>query len=428
MKPISSDLVMLVSAGVADMLSLCEKQEELKVKSKKTSRGKQPERKSEEELMGESSTDSRWIVNGARIACTNAEGDSVSKVFKNEETVGVTTQKNDDLCQYDCKITPLFSKCASQTNGKCVYDLESEIWNGYDEGKSLGKDRYGLMKDEAYIVCMKGGGLIFATDDGQLVGDSGKAVALNIIRKWIEDNNISNETLREAGILASQNGINYFTALGYDFDSNFLTHGMQVLKDMELDLASNKSYIVKDANGNISVYPYYVGDGMITFGFGVAMNADSLDPKLEHRYCQMYQYYRIVYAPGVPFDGKGDSPIKLSDIPPIPLEELDQMFEYVIREGYQSNINEFVKENNLNVNQNEYDALVAMKYNMGYIPSGIRDAIVDSKKKNMSDTDARNAIYQATYNYYSTRKNANKYLKGWMNRTDELLDLYFEDI
>lgn len=426
MKSISDRLMMLAAAGAADALSECQKQEELKAKSEKISVKKQTEKQSEEELMGEEAADSKWMVNGARVVCTNASEDGASKVFIGRKSVGVKTQKNNDLCQYDCKIFPLFSKCTSWADGKCKYDAEQEVWKGYDEGKSLGGDRYGLMKDEAYIVCIKGGGLIFAADDGQLAGDSGKAVALNIIKQWIEDSNaVSEETLREAGILASQNGVNYFTAINYKFDPGFQTHGMQVMKDMELILGSQKPYIVTDVNGNISVYPYYVGDGAITFGFGVAMKAGNLDPALEVHY-KMYQYYRIVYAPGVSFSGKADTAIILKDIPPIPLEELDQMFEFVVREKFQGSIDRFLTNHGLTANQNEYDALVAMKYNMGTIPENILDAVENSKKENMSDEDARKVIYQETYNHYSTRKNANLYLKGWMDRTDKLLDLYFE--
>lgn len=54
----------------------------------------------------------------------------------------------------------------------------------------------------------------------------------------------------------------------------------------------------------------------------------------------MYRYYRTVYAPEVPFKGKGDTAIIIDGIPPIPIKELDRMFEY--------------------------NALILFKYNMGY--------------------------------------------------------------
>lgn len=430
MDPISILLLGGLVIGLA-FLSGCNNYEEVNKEADNPENPTIDEEETEKTLdNGNNDTDTSWIVSGASVVCTNAiEIKSNSKVMKDSEPNGAITQKEEELCQLDSKIEPLFSKCSDIDDGICIYDSEQEIWNDYSKNKVLGREKYGLLKDRAYIVCANGGGLIFATDDGQIIGDSGREVALNIIKKWIDNpGNISDKLLQEAGILASQNGANYFEAIGYQFDPNFSTYGMKVLKDLELDLsyAAKKGYIVQDANGNISVYPYYVGDGVITFGYGVAISKDSLDPAKEKLLFQMCQYYYTVYTPGAQFNGTANTAIISNNIPAIPLDELDAMFEYVIREKYQEGIENFVNNNGLTVNQNEYDALVAMKFNMGYIPEKILDAIVDSKQNNLSDTDARNKIRQACYQHYSSLNNASTYLNGWMNRVDETLDLYFK--
>lgn len=429
MDPITIAIFLVLGVGIMTTLTSCSNQKNSEKVDENGDISKFSEDDLEEEISSEEIVDSNWIVNGATVICTNAETvKSDSKVLKKTETNSVIAQKKDDLCQYDSKIAPLFKKCTALNEGICKYNCETEIWNDYDESKSLGNGKYGLLKEKAYLVCNIAGGLIFATDDGQLTGDCGKSIALSIISKWINGTeNISDELLREAGILASQNEVSFFTALNYNFNPNFFSEGIKELKEIELDLTANKPYIVKDVNGNISVYPYYVGDGKITFGFGVTMDQDNLDPNKERTLLQMYQYYRIVYAPNVPFNDTRDSFVQIKGIPPIPVKELEQMFEYCITEVYQKGITDFFEiENGLTLTQNENDALVIMKYNMGFIPEKVRDAIVLSKKNNMSDSTARAYIRNEIYNYYSSLNNAQTYLAGWMNRTDATLDLYFK--
>lgn len=125
--------------------------------------------------------DTRLVV-GTCIICSNAEIVK-SKSFTNRKTESkddfglkltetvidrawgvVHAQQKLELCHKDINFSPVFEKCS--VCGKCEPEIENNEWQGYDSNYIVG-DGYGLSKDKAYMICTKGGGYIYPTDDGQ---------------------------------------------------------------------------------------------------------------------------------------------------------------------------------------------------------------------------------------------------------------------
>ncbi len=128
---------------------------------------------------------SRRLVSGASIVCSNAD-DTKSEVrlfnerkvkdaltaicdpyvFMDKQYGGSVTQKFLELCHKDIEFKPQFKKCNGCDSQICTPVIENKEWKGYDSSYKVGEG-FGLNKDEAYMFCINGNGLIYAVADGQ---------------------------------------------------------------------------------------------------------------------------------------------------------------------------------------------------------------------------------------------------------------------
>lgn len=128
---------------------------------------------------------SRRLVVGASVVCSNADEvesevrlfnkqkakDALTEmsriyVFMHKPYGGIITQKFLELSHKDIEFKPNFKKCNGCDNKLCNPNIENNEWKGYDATYKVG-DGFGLNKDEAYMFCLNGNGIIYAATDGQ---------------------------------------------------------------------------------------------------------------------------------------------------------------------------------------------------------------------------------------------------------------------
>jgi hypothetical protein len=187
-----------IAAGVAVLLEGCSSHKRIDLESEDTD--EEIESATERDITIDIKTNTvtenqKWIVEGACVICTNAkiEGTSSSKMImlnRNEYTQGKS-----ELCHTDVIFEPLFEACESQ--GICQCMIEGNQWQNYDESKNIA-GKYGMLKDEAYMVCTYGYGLIYATDDGQIVNKMEYQGAIYVMQKWLNGEIESNQILQSA--------------------------------------------------------------------------------------------------------------------------------------------------------------------------------------------------------------------------------------
>ncbi len=162
-------------------------------------------------------------------------------------------------------------------------------------------------------------------------------------------------------------------------------HGKAVLKKMELKLYTewNENIEVRDeATGEVvAVYPYYVGDGGITFGYGHYMNYDEAMMYKEEKDL-LLKYVNVEEAEIMPelFDDNLGTTIKPRRVPnssPVPIEELDELFESDVDKMTKDmliNMSEDVGEDFLLTIQ-QLDALLILRFNTGHLGETITSLV-----------------------------------------------------
>lgn len=133
------------------------------------------------------------------------------------------------------------------------------------------------------------------------------------------------------------------------FERQFSQQGIMALAYCEIinDFARQKGYLVIENNNLIAIRPHNVGDGSVTIGFGHYIQGDDERKKYKEK-------YGIVTTM---------TDAQLSHIQ-IPIEECVRIYkeDYKYHVG-KVNIN--LRDEETILTQNEFDALVIMRYNMG---------------------------------------------------------------
>ncbi|MDF2885213.1 MAG: putative peptidoglycan binding domain, partial [Clostridiaceae bacterium] len=81
------------------------------------------------------------------------------------------------------------------------------------------------------------------------------------------------------------------------------------------------------------------------------------------------------------------------------------------------------KDITITLNQQQLDALVALKYNIGSL--GVVPNLLSDINTNASYSTIQNDIYAYYNSLVQINPNNSKYLQGWKNRADTILDAYF---
>lgn len=161
--------------------------------------------------------------------------------------------------------------------------------------------------------------------------------------------------------------------------------GKEVLKKMELEIDAKfcENIVVRDEMTGevVAVYPYYVGDGGIAFGYGHYMNYDEVMMYKEEKDL-LLKYVNIEEAEITPelFDdnlGTTVRPRKVPNSSPVPLEELDVLFESDVDKMTKDmliNMSEDVEEDFLLTIQ-QLDALLIIRFNTGHLGESITSLV-----------------------------------------------------
>lgn len=160
---------------------------------------------------------------------------------------------------------------------------------------------------------------------------------------------------------------------------------------------------VKDKSGNVVSIPILdVGDGMYTIGIGNAVK--KTDTKTIKEYKQKY---------GVDVTKVGTQ---------VDIKTCMKIYNDHVN-TYTSAVDSLLKRYNYTASQNEYDALVIAVYNRPVLASKGHALDTLIKNNNHNKNDWRTTII----NEYKGLKDWNKYGKGWCNRIEDELELYFDN-
>jgi len=173
--------------------------------------------------------------------------------------------------------------------------------------------------------------------------------------------------------------------------------GFQLLASYEAASA------VKDKSGNVVSIPILdVGDGMYTIGIGNAVK--KTDTKTIGEYKRKYGV--DVTRVGIQVDIKTCMKIYNDHV-----------------NTYTSAVDSLLKRYNYTASQNEYDALVIAVYNRPALASKGHALDILIKNNNRNKNDWRTTIT----NEYRRISGWDKYGKGWCNRIEDELELYFDN-
>lgn len=160
---------------------------------------------------------------------------------------------------------------------------------------------------------------------------------------------------------------------------------------------------VKDKKGNVVSIPILdVGDGMYTIGVGNTVK--KTDTKTIKEYKEKY---------GVDVTKVGTQ---------VDIETCMKIYNDHVN-TYTSTVDNLLKRYNYTASQNEYDALVIAVYNRPALANKGHALDTLIKDNNRNKADWRTTII----NEYKGLKNWNIYGKGWSNRIEDELELYFDN-
>lgn len=185
-------------------------------------------------------------------------------------------------------------------------------------------------------------------------------------------------------------------------------NGLKILADLELTLTTDPTspyYKLFKCDGKkiIGVYPYYVGDNGITFGFGHYMSKAEYEQDPSEK--ALYEKY---IPKGTPFDdGKGIEYYPRV-VPGSSYLKLDDAYALLRSDAkYHSDvINNYLKESNIQQTQNQFDALVCYRFLHGNLGATVM---------NLIETNASKDAW--------TRAIAKN--DSWKNRHIAIIELYF---
>ena len=120
----------------------------------------------------------RFAVEGATVVCTQMfEGESNSKMTP---ASGIVINGANELIHTDVEFEPKFEKCKYDYED-CEPDIESGEWHDYSES-NLSNGGYGILEEQSFMVCLKGYGMLYVSEDGQRPSDAKRLLAKLLIK------------------------------------------------------------------------------------------------------------------------------------------------------------------------------------------------------------------------------------------------------
>ena len=166
-------------------------------------------------------------------------------------------------------------------------------------------------------------------------------------------------------------------------DMTISENGLKILADLELKLTTDPTspyYKLFRCEGGkvVGIYPYYVGDNGITFGFGHYMNkaeynSDSSEKALYDKYIPQ----------GTPFDDGKGMDYYPRVVPNSSYMKLDDAYALLRSDAelHSDKINSWLKEANIQQSQNQFDALVCYRFLHGNLGTTVMNLIETNASK-----------------------------------------------
>ena len=105
-------------------------------------------------------------VEGAIVVCSQMnEYESDSHMKKTDTSNAIMLQGGYKLVHTDIEFEPKFEKCR-YCDGDCEPEIENEEWHEFDEDHQS-NGGYGVLEEKSFMVCTKGFGMLFISEDGQ---------------------------------------------------------------------------------------------------------------------------------------------------------------------------------------------------------------------------------------------------------------------
>jgi hypothetical protein len=167
---------------------------------------------------------------------------------------------------------------------------------------------------------------------------------------------------------------------------------------------------VKDGNGNlIAIKSTDVGDNSITFGYGFSVKPNDTDKK------KILESYNIKYDIGVMVD----------------VDVAEKISKEFIRQNNKVLCGIF-RNNNLEPNQQQIDALIIHRYLRPAMPAGLEATLIEMLKNNNMRKEEFELKYRDTLSEILLRPLKNlgswgTYGSGWTRRVDAELDIFFNN-
>lgn len=310
----------------------------------------------------------------ARVMCTRASEDSQPiYLIKNGSLVYISDIKR--LIKTDVELDGHFMGCI--VDGECSVSkksIEGGKWQDYNEGDDEGEDMETLNRDNSYMLCTNCFGLIYFVDDGQKIQDN------------------------EYEILESFNIL------------HISDQGIQMIANFELSEEVIESWGLGEFDENknlIGIYPYYVfkkdenknyiSDGGITFGFGHWVSegvykASASDKELVDQYALGASFT----PPYISTDGKS---YKVTNSLYISVEKAQELLMCDLLEA-EIALNKFLMSNSVNLNQNQFDALVSFTHQYGanwWMKDKVMPKFIREGKGNYDPKDVREKFAEHDY-------------------------------
>lgn len=186
-----------------------------------------------------------------------------------------------------------------------------------------------------------------------------------------------------------------------DIGTSLSANGYQFLIEYELGTnLSQYDYIKLDNNGKISaIRNHDVGDGGITVGVGICVKPNNTERQ------------EMLASLGIDWSDTSQW---------VPIETAEKAFT-LISPTYENAVNTCLEKLNKTVTQSQYDALFAMAYNSTALfdKEGVVYKLLAQDNFNIDDW--RDELIEV----YKGKKDWDKYGKGWTNRIEDQLELFF---
>jgi|GEM_PF-7086471 len=224
----------------------------------------------------------------------------------------------------------------------------------------------------------------------------------NAIDKFIKDFEAKLKMVKAAEEIRAVAAIAAATSIDIA-SGGFGKDGYQLLIELELGTNLSKyNYIRLDSVGNIShIRNHDVGDGGITIGVGIYVKSTNASR------------IKMLEELGIKWNDTTQW---------VPIADVEKAFKNIASK-YETTIKKAIDKNNLSVSQAQYDALFLLAYNRPALfnEGGAVNKLLSTNNDNKSDW--RDAIISE----YKTLNQWEKYGKGWSNRLEDTLELYFDE-